>query len=194
MKAKRFLSLMLSIVMLLGMMPASAHAYWEETTPEGNTGLETTVYSYTKPVGVTMQRLTGNCVAEFGEDGNLGDDLLFVIKSGDRYYAMKDVPASETAYASIPAVDVTDWVNADGSLTVPADTLGVAFWRYEERFDQELGMFINGRNDYLTYSSSYESVDGDDDQYNDAERNYSGAFMIRTFDDGQDIFNPGYWS
>ena len=118
MKAKRFLPLLLSVIMVLGMMPMSAFAYWEEPSAEGNDAIETTVYDYTKPVGVTMQRLTGNCVAEFGEDGNLGDDFLFVIKSGDRYYAMKDIPASETAHDSIPAVDVSDWVNADGTLRV----------------------------------------------------------------------------
>ena len=194
MRTKRFLALLLSLVMVLGVVPMTAMAYWEEPSAEGNIDLETTVYDYTKPVGVTMQRLKGNCVAEFGEDGNLGDDFLFVIKSGDRYYAMKDVPASETAYSSIPAVDVTDWVNADGSLTVPADTRGVAFMRYEERYDRELGMFINGREDYLSYSYSYESVDGDDDYYNDAERIYSGSFKIRTFEIGQYINNPGYWS
>ena len=141
-----------------------------------------------------MRRLTGSSVAEFGEDGNLGDDFLFVIKSGDRYYAMKDVPASETAYNSIPAVDVTDWVNADGTLTVPADTLGVAFTRYEERYDRELGMFINGRDDYIAYTQSYESADGDDDHYNDAERTYSAEFKIRTFEEGQWITDPYYWS
>ncbi len=194
MKTKRFLALLLSAIMLLGLIPTTVFSYWEEPTAEGNTDLETTVNDYTLPVGVTMQRLTGNSVAEFGEDGNLGDDFLFVIKSGDRYYAMKDVAASETAYSSIPAVDVTDWINADGSLTVPADTLGVAFTRYEERYDHELGMFINGREDYLTYTYDYESVDGDDNDYNDAERIYSGEFKIGTFENGQYIFNPGYWS
>ena len=194
MKTKKFLASLLMLTMLIGMMPMTAFAYWEEPSAEGNIGLETTVYDYTKPVGVTMQRLTGNCVAEFGEDGNLGDDFLFVNKSGDRYYAMKDMPASETARDSIPAVDVTDWVNADGSLTVPADTLDVAFWRYEERYDRELGMFINGREDYLTYTYSYESVDGDNDHYNDAERIYSGEFKIKTFEEGQYISDPYYWS
>lgn len=194
MKAKRFLALLLSVIIVLSMMPAAAFAHYEEPSAEGNNSLETTVYNYTKPVGVTMQRLVGNSVAEFGEEGNLGDDLLFVIKSGDRYYAMKDVAASDEAYASIPAVDVTDWVNRDGSLTVPADTLGVAFMRYEERYDCGLGMFINGRNDYLTYTYDYESADGDSDHYNDAERIYSAEFKIRTFGNGQYISDPGYWS
>ena len=195
MKTKRFLALLLSVMMVLGMMPMTVFAYFEEPSAEGNNALETTVYDYTKPIGVTMQRLTGNCVAEFGEDGNLGDDLLFVIKSGDRYYAMKDVPASETAYNSIPAVEVTDWVNADGTLTVPADTLGVAFWRYEQRPEYEYGMFINGREDYLAYSYGYESVDGDDDYYNDAERTYWGKFKISTYEDGEYIeSDPFYWS
>ena len=181
MKTKRFLALLLSVIMVLGMMPMTAFAYWEEPSAEGNYALETTIHDYTKPVGVTMQRLTGNCVAEFGEDGNLGDDFLFVIKSGDRYYAMKDVPASETARDSIPAVDVTDWVNADGSLTVPADTLDVAFWRYEVRGISEYGMFVNGREDHLSYTYSYESVDGDNDYYNDAERNYWGKYVVVTY-------------
>ena len=195
MKARKFFALLLSVIMVLSMMPMTVFAYWEEPSAEGNVDLEMTVYDYTKPVGVTMQRLTGNSVAEFGEDGNLGDDLLFVIKSGDRYYAMKDVAASETAYDSIPAVDVTDWVNADGSLTVPADTLDVAFWRYEQRPEQEYGMFINGRENYIAYSYGYESADGDDDYYNDAERNYWGNFKINTFEDGGYISsNPYYWS
>ena len=102
------LSIIMMLSMLIGIMPLSAFAYYEEPSAEGSTEVETIVRDYTKPVGVTMQRLTGNSVAEYGEDGNLGDDLLFVIKSGDRYYAMKDVAASETAYSSIPAVDVTD--------------------------------------------------------------------------------------
>ena len=82
-------------------------------------------------------------------------------------------------------------MNADGTLTVPADTLGVAFWRYEQRPEYEYGMFINGREDYITYTYDYESVDGDDDYYNDAERIYSAEFKIRTFENGQYIFNPG---
>ncbi|MBE6870567.1 MAG: hypothetical protein E7491_01275, partial [Ruminococcaceae bacterium] len=192
MKVKRILALLLSVIMTLSMMPATVFAYFEEPTAEGNNALETTVYEYTKPVGVTMQRLTGSCVTE---TDNLGDDLLFVIKSGDRYYAMKDVEASEDAYEAIPAVDVTDWVNADGSLTVPTDTLGVAFWRYEQRPEYEYGMFINGREDYLAYSYGYESVDGDDDYYNDAERTYWGKFKISTYEDGgYTESDPFYWS
>ena len=187
----KLLAVFLALTMLLGVAPLSVLAYWEEPSAEGNDDLEAIVNDYTKPVGITMQRLTGSCVSEVD---NLGDDFLFVIKKDGRYYAMKDVAASETAYDSIPAVDVTAWVNADGSLTVPADTLGVAFMRYEERYDHELGMFINGREDYLTYTYTYESADGDDDQYNDAERTYSAAFKIRTFESGQYIFNPGYWS
>ena len=187
-------AVILMLSMLIGALPMTAFAYWEEPSAEDNVELETVVYNYTKPTGVTMQRLTGSCVAEFGEDGNLGDDLLFVIKSGDRYYAMKDVAARDEAYSSIPAVDVTAWVNLDGSLTVPAETLNVAFWRYEERPDSELGMFINGREDYIAYTQSYESADGDDDHYNDAERTYSAEFKIRTFEEGQWITDPYYWS
>ena len=191
MKTKRFLALFLMLAMLIGMMATSVLAYGEDTTAEGNDDLETIVNDYTKPVGVTMERLTGHCKSE---TENLGDDFLFVIKSGNRYYAMKDVAARETAYSSIPAVDVTDWVNADGTLTVPADTLDVAFWRYEVRPDYEFGMFINGREDYLTYSYSYVSADGDDNHYNDTERTYSADFRIRTFEDGQWISEPYYWS
>ena len=55
MKTKRFLALLLSVIMVLGMMPMTAFAYWEEPSAEGNIDLETTVYDYTKPVGVTMQ-------------------------------------------------------------------------------------------------------------------------------------------
>ena len=179
------LAVILMLTMLIGVMPMTVFAYFEEPSAEGNTELETIVHDYTKPVGATMQRLTGSCVTE---TDNLGDDLLFVIKSDDRYYAMKDVAARDEAYSSIPAVDVTDWVNADGSLTVPADTLNVAFWRYEERPVSELGMFINGREDYIAYSSSYESVN------NDAERIYSGEFKIKTFEEGQYISDPYYWS
>lgn len=193
-RKNRILSVILCLVMLISLMPTSAFAYGEQQSAEGNAELETTVYDYTKPVGVTMQRLTGHSVGEFGEEGNLGDDLLFVIKSGERYYAMKDVAAREEAYKAIPAVDVTNWVNADGSLTVPADTLDVAFWRYEERPDYELGMFINGREDYISYTYDYESEDGDDNYYNDAERTYTAEFKIKTFEDGQWISKPGYWS
>ena len=141
----RITSLLLCIAMLFSIMNTSpVFAYYEEPTAEGNVELETEVYDYAKPIGVTMQRLTGPCKTE---TGNLGDDFLFVIKSGDRYYAMKDVAASESDYESIPAVDVTDWINPDGSLTVPEDTLDVAFWRYEERDGYEYGVFINGRED-----------------------------------------------
>ena len=71
------------LTMLIGVMPMTAFAFWEEPTAEGNDALETIVKDYTKPVGATMQRLTGSCVTE---TDNLGDDLLFVIKNGDRYY------------------------------------------------------------------------------------------------------------
>ena len=60
MKTKRILALFLMLAMLIGMMLTTAFAYWEEPSAEGNGAIETTVYDYTKPVGVTMQRLTGN--------------------------------------------------------------------------------------------------------------------------------------
>ncbi|MBO5253378.1 MAG: hypothetical protein J6C51_05490, partial [Clostridia bacterium] len=145
---KRVLSLLLCFMMLMSLVPSSAWA----ATAEGGTSLETTAKAYTAPVGVTMQRLEGNCVAEFGDKSNLGNDLLFVIKEGGRYYAMQDLSTN----GAIPAVDITDWVNPDGSLTVPADTLNAAFWRYEQRPESNYGMFINGRNEYLSYSSGYE--------------------------------------
>ena len=188
----RITSLLLCIAMLFSIMNTSpVFAYYEEPTAEGNVELETEVYDYSKPVGVTMQRLTGPCKTE---TGNLGDDFLFVIKSGDRYYAMKDVAASESDYESIPAVDVTDWINPDGSLTVPEDTLDVAFWRYEERDGYEYGVFINGREDYLGYSYSYEPTDGDDDYWNDSDRIYSGSFEVNTFEEGNWIMDPYYYS
>ena len=52
MKMKRFFAGLLTAVMLLGTMPMTAFAYWEEPSAEGNVDLETTVYDYTKPVGV----------------------------------------------------------------------------------------------------------------------------------------------
>lgn len=186
------LGLVLCTAMLLGTMPVSSiSAYYEEPTAEGNTELETAEYAYTSPVGITMERLTGACVTE---TGNLGDDCLFVIKRGGHYYAMKDVAASEDTYESIPAVDVTDWINADGTLTVPEDTQNVAFWRYEEHPDFELGMFINGSNKFIEYSYDYTSVDGDDDYYNDADRIYTAEFRIRNFEEGYWITDPYYYS
>ena len=188
----RLTSVLLCFVMVFSMFAISpVWAYYEEPTAEGNGELETSVYDYTEPVGVTMQRLTGPCKTE---TDNLGDDFLFVIKKGGRYYAMKDVAAREASYKSIPAVDVTDWVNPDGSLTVPKNTQGVAFWRYEERYDREYGVAINGRDDFLEYTSTYESVDGDDDYWNDADRNYTADFVVRTFEEVHWIFDPYYYS
>lgn len=189
---RRLTGFILCFVMVFNMLTISpVFAYYEEPTAEGNEELETSVYDYTKPVGVTMERFTGTCMTE---TDNLGDDFLFVIKSGDRYYAMKDVAARESDYESIPAVDVTDWINSDGSLTVPEDTLDVAFWRYEERDGYEYGVFINGREDYLGYSYSYEPTDGDDDYWNDSDRIYSGSFEVNTFEEGNWIMDPYYYS
>ena len=191
MKTRKLLALLLSIVMLISVMPTSVLAYDDPRTPLGDETSESESYDYTLPIGVTMKPLEGSYLAE---PDNLGDDILFVIKSGGRYYAMKDVAAREKAYTSIPAVDVTEWINDDGTLTVPAETLGVAFWRYERRPMYDYGNFINGGDKYLSYGYDYEGVDGDSDYTNDAERTYTGEFYIKNYIEDSGISSPYYES
>ncbi|MBO7178577.1 MAG: hypothetical protein J6V69_05705, partial [Clostridia bacterium] len=185
------LALLIALVSVIGIMPFTASAYQEEPSAEGNDALETIVNNYEKPIGAVMQRLTGNCKTE---TDNLGDDFLFVIKSDNRYYAMKEMSVAE-GYSSIPAVDVTSWVNQDGTLTVPSETLGVAFLRYEQPNSYDLASFINGTQNYISYSTSYESVDEDDDSRNDAERTYTAKFNVKSFANDQYVSSePYYWS
>ncbi|MBO7177770.1 MAG: hypothetical protein J6V69_01575, partial [Clostridia bacterium] len=185
------LTLLIALVSVIGIMPFTASAHQEEPSIEDNDALETIINNYDKPIGAVMQRLTGSCKTE---TDNLGDDFLFVIKSDNRYYAMKEMSVAE-GYSSIPAVDVTSWINQDGTLTVPSETLGVAFMRYEQPSVHELVSFINGTQNYVSYSTSYESADGDSDYYNDSERTYTAKFNVRSFVNDQYITSePFYWS
>ncbi len=179
-KKTKILSVLLCFIMLCSILPTiPAHAFYETLTAEGDDTLETTTNDYTPPVGITMKKLEGQYLTE---TDNLGDDAIFVIKKNNRYYAMKALNASDNAYNSIPAVDITDWINDDGTLTVPSDTLGVAFFRYEERFNQEYGLTINGSNNFLEYTSSFD----------EDKKDYSANFKITTFTDGHYINNPYY--
>ncbi len=190
-KRLTYFVVIVALFVLIPTMGITASAHQEEPSPEGNDALETIINNYDKPIGAVMQRLTGSCKTE---TDNLGDDFLFVIKSDNRYYAMKEMSVAE-GYSSIPAVDVTSWINQDGTLTVPSETLGVAFMRYEQPSVHELVSFINGTQNYVSYSTSYESADGDSDHYNDSERTYTAKFDVRSFVNDQYITRePFYWS
>lgn len=167
---KRIISLLLCAVLLLGILPVEGYA--EKPSAEGDTTLESTDIDYTLPVGATMQRLPQG-VPE------LGQDLLFVVSYGGHYYAMLDVPAQGMAYDSIPAVDITDWFGADGSITVPADTRNVAFWRFREFDISAQRNMIDSSCACLSYSFSFVSGDGDDNHYNDYSRAYYGKFLVK---------------
>ena len=173
---KRLVSLLLCVAMVLSILPAAA--YGDIPSAEGDTSLESVERDYTTPAGITMERMEEYC--------QLGDDMLFVIHQDGRYYAMQSMPVSDTAYKEIPAVDITDWMNPDGTLTVPADTKNVSFWRRQE-INYSYMDGIPGENAFMAASYTFLSSDGDSNNNNDGVRTYYGSFKL------QDLEEYAYW-
>lgn len=146
----RLVSIILCIVMLVGIMPTTVMAEHTPIAP----AVDSATTEYSVPSGSTLTIET----YEYGFDSNygLGKDYLFAIKKDGKYYAMQEMPVSEEAFDTIVAVEVTDWVAADGkSVTIPADPGNVAFIRYEDVnpsfYEMDLVERVNG-NACLGYS------------------------------------------
>lgn len=183
-KAK-LLSLLLAFVMLVGLVPSTALALFEP--PKADVA-DSIPGAYTVPAGVTMTRYTGKYV---DSNYDIGCDFLFVVKKDGRYFAMKEPAASDEEYATIPAIDVTDWISADGqTASIPADPGDVAFFYSEHHFvDEYAGIWqdtING-NSILASSCTREWDEGYDNIL-------SEKLNFKVYDIDQECSNSLYWS
>ena len=179
---RKSLAILLCVVMLFGMMPATATAEHTPVAP----AVDSTTTEYSVPSGSTLTIET----YEYGFDSNygIGKDYLFVIKKDGKYYAMQEMPVSEEPFDTIAAVEVTDWVAADGkSVTIPADPGNVAFIRYEDVnpsfYEMDLVERING-NACLGYDMTrvwdegYDNILSETMRFTAQSADASGSSML----------------
>ena len=178
----RLTSLLLCLVMLVSIMPTTVMA---EHTPIA-LAVDSTTTEYSVPSGSTLTLET----YEYGFDSNygLGKDYLFVIKKDGKYYAMQEMSVSEEPFDTIGAVEVTDWIAADGkSVTIPADPGNVAFIRYEDVnpsfYEMDLVERVNG-NACLGYSMTrvwdegYDNILSETMRFTAQSADASGSSML----------------
>ena len=99
MKAKRFLALLLSVIMVLGMMSMTVFAYYDGDSLE-----------------VCTEGKTYSLFTEDNLEGQNGTTFLYVVKSGDRYYTLGN--PRYTTYKevdSVYAVDITEYYDAQNN-------------------------------------------------------------------------------
>lgn len=180
--SNRTLSLLLCLFMLVGIMPATVMAEHTPIAP----AVDSTTTEYSVPSGSTLTIET----YEYGFDSNygLGKDYLFVIKKDGKYYAMQEMSVSEEPFDTIAAVEVTDWIAADGkSVTIPADPGNVAFIRYEDVnpsfYEMDLVERVNG-NACLGYSMTrvwdegYDNILSETMRFTAQSADASGSSML----------------
>jgi len=170
--SNRIVSFLLCLVMLVGMVPTTVMAEHTPIAP----AVDSTTTEYSVPSGSTLTLET----YEHGFDSNygLGKDYLFVIKKDGKYYAMQEMSVSEEPFDTIAAVEVTDWVAADGkSVTIPADPGNVAFIR------MDLVKRVNG-NACLGYSMTrvwdegYDNILSETMRFTAQSADASGSSML----------------
>ena len=180
--SNRIVSLLLCLVMLVGIMPATVMAEHTPIAP----AVDSATTEYSVPSGSTLTIET----YEYGFDSNygLGKDYLFVIKKDGKYYAMQEMSVSEEPFDTIAAVEVTDWIAADGkSVTIPADPGNVAFIRYEDVnpsfYEMDLVERVNG-NACLGYSMTrvwdegYDNILSETMRFTAQSADASGSSML----------------
>ena len=132
MKAKRFLALLLTVVMLNGMMPASVLAYYEH-----GTSLDVTAE------GKTYSLFTD----DYGYDELLGMTFLYVVERDGRYYTMCNPHYTErTEVDSVSAIDITEYYDAETNTfsgIEDSTNIGVMQLQRDDYTGQD-GMYLDG--------------------------------------------------
>ena len=121
MKTKRFLALLLSVVVVLGMMSLAAFAYYEAPFFDGDS------------VDVCTEGKTYSLFAENDLEGQNGTTFLYVVKSGDRYYTLGNPRYSEfNEVDSVYAVDITEYYDAQtNTFSGISDNVNVGAMQYQ---------------------------------------------------------------
>lgn len=123
MKTKRFLALLLSVMMVLGMMPMTVFAYSED-------------YFYDEETSIDVST-DGKVYSIYTED-NLeqqnGTTFLYVVKSGDRYYTLGNPRYTEFKEAdSVYAVDITEYYDAQtNTFSGISNNVNVGVMQYQQ--------------------------------------------------------------
>ena len=208
---KKVLTLLLTLIMVLGMLPVAApHTHAQEEEQPVTTA---------KGPAVSAQDVFTVFTADDLTDEDRGKTFLYVICAQDRYYTLKKMEQGE--YTSVPAVDITDYRQADGSFSGIPESAGVAYLHfmlhadsyYENVFytDDTNSMSINlpweptgetyvGTIDFQTYSGDafWEAYADDDagflyeiDSYyddNDVFHRFHGAISLGFDSEGTPFF------
>ena len=144
MKAKRFLALLLTVVMLLGMMPTSVFAYYEVPFFDGDS------------VDVCTEGKTYSLYTEDNLEQQNGTTFLYVVKSGDRYYTLGNPRYTEFKEVdSVYAVDITEYYDAQtNSFSGISDNVNIGAMQYQMSAGSY--MYVDG-NMLLALSVPFES-------------------------------------
>lgn len=139
MKSKRFLALLLSLVMVLGMMPLTVFAYYDGDSLE-----------------VCTEGKTYSLFTEDNLEGQNGTTFLYVVKKGDRYYTLGN--PRYTTYKevdSVFAVDITEYYDAQtNSFSGISDNVNIGAMQYQ--MNSGSYMYVDG-NMLLALSVPFES-------------------------------------
>jgi len=132
-KTNRLLSLFLSLVMVLGLLPTTAGAYYESPFFDG------------QYVDVCTEGKTYSLFTEDNLEGQNGTTFLYVVKSGDRYYTPANPRYTEFKEVdSVSAIDITEYYDAQSnSFSGISNNVNVGVMQYQMN------------------SGSYMYVDGD---------------------------------
>ena len=141
---KRFLALLLSVIMVLGMMPMTAFAYHEESFFDGDS------------VDVCTEGKTYSLFTEDNLEEQDGTTFLYVVKKGDRYYTLGNPRYTEFKEVdSVFAVDITEYYDAQtNSFSGISDNVNIGVMQYQMSAGSY--MYVDG-NMLLALSIPFES-------------------------------------
>lgn len=132
MKAKRFLAVLLTVVMLIGMLPASVFAYFERGTSL-DVSAEGKTYSL--------------FFDDYGYDELLGTTFLYIAERDGRYYTMCNPRYTEkTQVDSVSAIDITEYYNADtNTFSGIEDSVNIGIMQLQrDAYTGQYGMYLDG--------------------------------------------------
>lgn len=144
MKSKTLVALLLCAVMLIGMLPMSTMAYYEETFPDEGS------------LEVCTEGKTYSLFTEDGLDDRNGMTFLYVVKSGDRYYTLGNPRYSKFEEVdSVAAIDITEYYDAEtNSFSGISNNVNIGVMQYQQSASSY--MYVDG-NMLFALSVPFES-------------------------------------
>ena len=143
MKTKRFLAVLLSLAMFIGMLPMSAFASYELGTSL-DVSAEGKMYSL----------FTGNYL----HNEHLGMTFLYVVERDGHYYTMSNPHYTErTEVDSVAAIDITEYYDSDtNTFSGIEDSSNIGVMQFQQDdYHKQYGLYLDG-NMALKFSEPWE--------------------------------------